>query len=659
MVTTLKKITGTSPLRGQWPILLLGAAVLLPTACVLWLIDDAIANQRLVVRQRLVDAYESQLSLVRQGLEDEWSHRARALDAASSDGSGFAAIVRSGRADSAIMLNAAGLPVYPASPRTTTVNSAPAAPSLIHAQQLETTDLVAAASAYVAVGETAKDRNTAARAFQAAARCWVQAGQKERAASLIAARFDHTDLERATDPQGRAIAADALLMAIQLFKSGDPRRLATAQRLRELLLDYNNPAIISAQRIFIMKELRAQKLPVQVVDFPTLAAEELATRVLEAEPKPRGDSATFRLTAAPGIWMLASSPAAPSAPGRAGSILQSRVLGLFHTETILLQTQAFLSRQDLPADIQIAVVPPGGSVNPRSLIPAEPVSERLPGWQLALVSTGPDPFKELAGRLLTLYLWMGFLVTSAVVLLALIAARLISQRLRLAGMKADLVAVVSHELKTPLSSMSLLVDTLLDDAVLDPQKTREYLELIARENARLSLLIENFLTFSRIERNKYSFQFALVNVEDLVEATVKAAGQRFSEPGCQLQVEIMPDLPEIRADEGALVTALVNLLDNAYKYTLGEKHITLRAFAENGDVYFQVHDNGIGIPAREIKRIFQKFYQADRRLSRSGGGCGLGLSIVHFLVEAHGGNVRVSSELGKGSTFTVALEVIT
>jgi signal transduction histidine kinase len=653
-VRTLKKITGTSPLRGQWPILLLGAAVLLPTACALWLIDDAMTNERLVVRQRLVDVYESQLSLVRQKLEDEWSHRAKALEATSGDAAGFAAVVRSGRADSAIILNAADVPVYPASPRTTAVNPAPAPPALIHAQQLETTDLAAAASAYIALGETTSDRNMAARAFQAAARCLVQAGQKERAASLIVARFDRPDLQRATDPQGRAISADALLMAIQLFKPGDPQRLACARRLRELLLDYNNPALISAQRIFIMKELRSQKLPPEVANFPTLDAEELAMRVLEAEPKPHGDPGTFRLTAASGIWALASAPSSP-ASARASA---SHVLGLFRTETILAQTRAFLSRKDLPADIQIDVVPPGGAVNSRTLIPAEPASERLPGWQLTLVSTGTDPFKELAGQRLTRYLWLGFLVTSAVVLLALIAARLISQRLRLAGMKADLVAVVSHELKTPISSMGLLVDTLLDDAALDQEKTREYLELIARENARLSLLIENFLTFSRIERNKYSFQFLPVNVEDLVDATVKAAGQRFSEPGCQLQIEVTPDLPEIRADEGALITALVNLLDNAYKYTLGDKHITLRAFAQNGDICFEVRDNGIGIPARETKRIFQKFYQADRRLSRSGGGCGLGLSIVHFLVEAHGGDVRVSSEPGKGSTFTVALEVM-
>jgi signal transduction histidine kinase len=280
----------------------------------------------------------------------------------------------------------------------------------------------------------------------------------------------------------------------------------------------------------------------------------------------------------------------------------------------------------------------------------------MPGWQLALVSTGPDPFKQLEDRQFTLYLWIGILVTGTVAVFALIAGRMISRSLRLAGLKADLMAVVSHELKTPLSSMRLLVDTLLDDPVLEQKKTREYLDLIASENTRLSLLIENFLTFSRMERNKYSLEFAPVRVEDVVTAAVKASGPRFQEPDCRLQVEIMPDLPDIRADQSALVAALVNLLDNAYKYTPGEKQIALRSFAAGKSVCFEVRDNGIGIPAREIKKIFRKFYQADQRLSRSRGGCGLGLSIVHFLIAAHGGSVQVSSEPGKGSTFTVALE---
>jgi len=243
-------------------------------------------------------------------------------------------------------------------------------------------------------------------------------------------------------------------------------------------------------------------------------------------------------------------------------------------------------------------------------------------------------------------------------LLALIAGSLISRSLRLAGLKSDLMALVSHELKTPLSSMRLLVDTLLDDSVLDQQKTREYLELIATENARLSLLIENFLAFARIERNKYSLEFAPVHVNEVVQAAVKAAGQRFQEPGCQLEVDVTAGLPDVRADRSALVAALVNLLDNAHKYTPGEKRISLRCFPAGRHVCFEVRDNGVGIPAHEIKKIFHKFYRVDQRLSRTGSGCGLGLSIVNFFVEAHGGSVRVSSEPGNGSTFTVVLEAM-
>jgi signal transduction histidine kinase len=632
-------------MRGQWPLLLLALAVLLPTACVLWLINDAIRNQRLAVRQRLSDAYETQLSLLRQRLDEMWSLKAKSLDMFPRDATGFARIAKSGLADSAIFLNSAGVPVYPAPPTPLAVDSTASQPQWGRARQLENTDIAAAASAYIALGTAAKEPNTAARAFQAAARCLAQAGHKDRAANLIMERFTRPGLERATDLQGRAIAADALLMAVELFKSEDPRRSAAAQRLRELLLDYDNPAMSSAQRIFLMKELRTQKLPAQFLDFPTLDAEELAVRLLEIQPRPAGDAASIKLTALPDVWALAS----PS----------GRVRGLFHSQTIARHSQWALLTRPLPAGIRVEVLPPGKSADSKPVIPSEPASDRLPGWQLALMNTGPDPFQELQDRQYALYLWVAFLVTSAVVLLALIAVRLISRRLRLAGMKADLVAVVSHELKTPLSSMRLLVDTLLDDSAPDAQKTREYLELISRENTRLSLLIANFLAFSRMERNKYSFEFAPTRAQDVIQAAVEAAGERFHQPGCELQVEATPNLPEVRADQGALVAALVNLLDNAYKYTLDEKHITLRAFAENGQVCFEVRDNGIGIPAREIKKIFHKFYQADQRLSRTSEGCGLGLSIVHFLVEAHDGSVQVSSEPGKGSTFTVVLEALT
>jgi signal transduction histidine kinase len=125
--------------------------------------------------------------------------------------------------------------------------------------------------------------------------------------------------------------------------------------------------------------------------------------------------------------------------------------------------------------------------------------------------------------------------------------------------------------------------------------------------------------------------------------------------GSQFEQEIGKDLPPIRADEPSLVTALVNLLENAWKYSPDEKRIALRVFAANGCVRFAVQDHGIGIPPRETRRIFRKFYQTDQALSRQAGGVGLGLSIVRLVVEAHNGTVEVESRPGEGSTFTISV----
>jgi signal transduction histidine kinase len=220
----------------------------------------------------------------------------------------------------------------------------------------------------------------------------------------------------------------------------------------------------------------------------------------------------------------------------------------------------------------------------------------------------------------------------------------------LTRLKTDLVAAVSHELKTPLASMRLLVDALLEEGSPDPRKTREYLQLISGENLRLTRLIENFLAFSRIERHRQTFEFGDTEPQRVVEAAALAMRERF-----RVETDVEPNLPFVHADEDALVTVLLNLLDNAYKYTPAQKRISLRAYRQGGDVVFAVEDNGIGISPRDQKRIFRKFYQVDRRLARETGGCGLGLSIVDYIVRAHKGFVKVQSQMGAGSTFFVSL----
>jgi len=225
----------------------------------------------------------------------------------------------------------------------------------------------------------------------------------------------------------------------------------------------------------------------------------------------------------------------------------------------------------------------------------------------------------------------------------------------LTQLRNDLVANVTHALKTPLSSMRLLVETLLNSPKLNEQTAREYLLLIATENLRLSRLIDNFLTFSRIERNKYTFKFHPVSAGEILVAAKAAVQDRFNLPGCRLELQSPPTLPAVVADADALVTALINLLDNAYKYSGDNKQVTLSASAHNGSVSFAVKDNGIGLSPRETKRIFKRFYQVDQRMSRPVGGCGLGLSIVKFIVSAHRGQIKVESEPTRGSTFTLIL----
>ena len=207
--------------------------------------------------------------------------------------------------------------------------------------------------------------------------------------------------------------------------------------------------------------------------------------------------------------------------------------------------------------------------------------------------------------------------------------------------------------------MRLLVDTLLDSDKLDPKRAREYLQLIAKENVRLSRLIDNFLTFSRMDRNKEKFNRAHVDASQIAASAAEAVTDRFNAAGCKFDVTVDSNLPQVDADPDALITVLLNLLDNAFNYTNQDKHIVLRAFADDGHVCFGVQDNGIGLSRRAAQKVFERFYRVDDELSRSAEGSGLGLSIVRFIVNAHAGTVTVRSAPGEGSTFTVRLPALT
>jgi signal transduction histidine kinase len=181
--------------------------------------------------------------------------------------------------------------------------------------------------------------------------------------------------------------------------------------------------------------------------------------------------------------------------------------------------------------------------------------------------------------------------------------------------------------------------------------------LTVKENERLSRMIENFLTFSRMERNKVAFTIVDAKPAAIASDAIESVKTKFATHDCHLAVDIADNLPEMQADHDAIVTVLVNLLDNACKYTTDDKRVSLRIFPDDGYVCFAVSDNGIGLARRHIRRIFDRFYQVDSSLTRKAEGCGLGLSIVKFIVDAHKGKITVESKRGQGSTFTVRLPI--
>lgn len=256
----------------------------------------------------------------------------------------------------------------------------------------------------------------------------------------------------------------------------------------------------------------------------------------------------------------------------------------------------------------------------------------------------------------------GAIVLIAVVLIvgiAFLAALTVSRQLELRELRTTAVATVAHELRTPLASMRMLVDTLREGRVRGEDQAREYLELIAKENDRLTRLAEDFLTFSRLERGKQHLNLEPVAPRAIIEQAIASLRPRLEAPGCTFTYDVPGDLPPVRADRDALASIISNLLDNALKYTGDSKQIGLWVRPARDAVVFAITDNGIGIDRAQLRRIFKPFQQVDDRLSRHGEGVGLGLAIVSKLIALHGGKLHVDSSVGAGTTFSIRIPAAT
>jgi two-component system, OmpR family, phosphate regulon sensor histidine kinase PhoR len=230
----------------------------------------------------------------------------------------------------------------------------------------------------------------------------------------------------------------------------------------------------------------------------------------------------------------------------------------------------------------------------------------------------------------------------------------ITQRRRLEVLRRDFVANASHELKTPVAAVRALAETLLTALPEDPEAGRRFAERIGREAERLDVLVRDLLDLSRVERGTLDVE--PVDLVGLAKEVVGGYADRAEERRIKLRTELEPRV-SMRGDRAQLGLLLSNLVDNALRYTSAKGTVCVRLDATESRAVLQVADTGEGIPAGELPRIFERFYRVDKARTRETGGTGLGLAIVRHVAESHGGTVRVDSELGRGSTFTVTLPV--
>jgi signal transduction histidine kinase len=645
-----------------WVVLLLAAAVILPTVCLLWFMTAAVRNERLAVRQKLVDSYTGRAEALVAVLAQNWTARKAELLTQSETLRQKSSIEKIPPSFAGVVVfDEKGGLIYPTVDKTQEMETPHASASLQNAWRLEFVNkqYVQAAQAY----EQIIDPNAAPALRQTAlagqARCLSKDGKLAEAKTLYE-QLAKSATEEKTDP---AVTAQSRIRLAQIYLTTlDPRFVPYCREiLQGQLTDLN---ISATSRVYLLGQILALVEKAGVMDKLSevvqqaqacLAFEQTSIQAAEAistKPAVIQDYGVYRINDALYGCVLTQD-------GRRmiGLIAGEKLAGELTAAAKELDDNIVFYRLYDSAGKWICGQPEvwvGVKVVEIGLFLTMPLSDIYSGWKLELYFRD-GVFQAAAGRQQMIYIWSSALAIGLMLIFVFFAGREILRQARLNRLKNTFVATVTHELKTPLSSMRLLVDTLLNGNYTNQQQCKEYLELISHENERLSRMIDSFLTFSRMERNKQVFDFKPISPCEIVSAAAEAIGPKMSPPGCHFSVSMGENLPQIMVDKDAMVTVLVNLLDNAYKYSGANKTIELKVYGENGKVCFSIKDDGVGIPRRIQKKIFDRFYQADSHLSRRTEGCGLGLSIVKFIVSAHKGTIDVESKVGVGSVFTIRI----
>ena len=278
-------------------------------------------------------------------------------------------------------------------------------------------------------------------------------------------------------------------------------------------------------------------------------------------------------------------------------------------------------------------------------------------WKVNIYQTDPGSAERQFNLRRNIYILTVAVVIVAILFGGFLAIRSMAKELQIAKLKSEFVSTVSHEFRTPLTSIRYLAELLQRGRVQEENKKQQYYETITSESERLSRLIENILDFSKIEAGMKEYQFEETDITKLAEDVAVRFGQQVVGEKFVIEQEISNQMPKVFADKEAVSRALLNLLDNAFKYSGESLKAYLRVWSDGENIFLEVKDEGIGISKQDQAKIFEKFYRSGDVHHTSVKGSGIGLTLVAHIIKAHEGYVLLKSELGKGTKVTIRLPV--
>jgi len=349
-----------------------------------------------------------------------------------------------------------------------------------------------------------------------------------------------------------------------------------------------------------------------------------------------------------------------------GAFQQSQLLALcyqFEKEYILSNLfHEVLASVEFGKDILVGILDQNDSVLyiqdehqlPEYLVTAG-FSQQFAGWKVAMFDPDGKSIEQLTGKEKRLYLMLFAGIIVVMLIGIILMVRAVIHESEISRLKSEFVSNVSHELKTPLALIRMFGETLDSGIVTDEKKRRKFYSIIRKESERLTHLINNVLDFSRMDAGVKEYNFRETDLVEVVRNSLEVYKFQISDNGFNIESDLPDESINLKIDRDAISQVLLNLLNNAVKYSDEKKYILVKVSRNTTSALISVSDHGVGISKEELKKIFDKFYRVLDASTKETRGSGLGLTLAKHIVEAHGGTIEVESEVGKGSRFTLCI----